>query len=153
MPALGPKLFQMKSHISVLIDPSTRDIDARLQKVLEPHRLDEDSSRSIHAHHWDYWYFPSEATFDDQELKRNYPAASGEVLNHACYVRNLPENYTTSGVICLDGSWIDLQDFGWRMADEPSAANRKAMEKWMVKWHRIRFENNDQICVQVITHC
>lgn len=142
----------MKSHISVLIDPSTRDLDARLREVLEPHRLDEDSIRSIRAHHWDYWHFPSESILDDQELKRNYPAASAEVLNHACYVKNLPDNYTTSGVICLDGSWIDLQDFGWRMTDEPSAANRKAMEKWMVKLRRILSENSDQICVQVITH-
>ena len=143
----------MKSHITVLIDPSTQSLDARLREVLEPHRLDEDSSRSIHAHHWDYWHFPSEATFDDKVLKKNYPSASDDILNHACFVRNLPDNYTTSGVICLDGSWIDLQDFGWRMADEPSSANRKAMEKWMVKLRRLLSENSDQICVQVITHC
>ena len=142
----------MKSHITVLIDPSTQSLDARLREVLEPHRLDEDSLNSIRAHHWDYWHFPSDSTFDDQALKRNYPAASAEVLNHACYVRNLPDSYTVSGVICLDGSWIDLQDFGWRMADEPSAANRKAMEKWLVTLRRLLSENSDQICVQVITH-
>ncbi|RHX89347.1 hypothetical protein [Leptospira stimsonii] len=143
----------MNSHITVLIDRFTNDIDFQLRKALEPHRLDEDSLQSIRAHHWDYWIFPSEHPLDDGELKSNYLKTDPEILNNSSYIRNLPVDYHTSGIILLDGSWIDLQDFGWRMRKEPSSKNDRAWKKWIQQLKIYLNENKEQICVQVIVHC
>ena len=143
----------MKSHITVLIEDKIISIGKCLENALEWHHLDEDSIQSIRNHHWDYWIFPQENGFDDKELRENYLQESEELLNNAAYVRNLPQGYTTSGVICCDGSWIDLQDFGWRMVDEPLTRNRKATEEWLMKLREILAANKEKICVQIITHC
>ncbi|MDV6236124.1 hypothetical protein CH379_010875 [Leptospira ellisii] len=143
----------MKSHITVLIDSSTQDIHTELKRMLEPHRLNEDDADSIRKHHWDYWFFPSENRFDDGELKARFRGTDPEILVHSSYVRNLPGDYSTSGIILLDGSWIDLQDFGWRLMNEPSAKNRSAWEKWLKKLELFLDENREQICTQVILHC
>jgi hypothetical protein len=142
----------MKSHITVLINSTTRNIEAQLKAILGHHRLD-DSLESIRAHHWDYWYFPEDDYFDDAELKAKFSLEPKDVLDNSSYVRNLPQGYETAGVICLDGTWVDLQDFGWGMLREPSKANDKAMNEWKAKLKEILSENRNDICVQIITHC
>ncbi|PJZ29614.1 hypothetical protein [Leptospira kmetyi] len=142
----------MKSHITVLIRNSTKDVDKSLKQILEPHRLDEDNVASIRSHHWDYWYFPNEPILFDEEFRTSHADSSTEILENSSYVRNLPEEYSTSGIILLDGSWIDLQDFGWKMLREHSAKNDEAWKKWAIASHRILAENREQICVQVILH-
>ena len=143
----------MKSHVTLLINSTTTSIEAELKAILGHHRLDQDSVESIPAHYWDYWYFPEDDYFDDAELKAKFPLEEKEVLDNSIYVRNLPQGYGTSGVICLDGTWVDLQDFGWRMLHEPSEANDKAMNQWKTKLKEILSENRNAICVQIITHC
>lgn len=143
----------MKSHITVLIHNSTKDIRASLQQTLEPYRLNEDGIESIRSHHWDYWYFPSEPILNDNELKEKYSNASSEILENSSYVKNLPKDYATSGVILLDGTWIDLQDFGWKMLNEPSSKNEEAWTKWIKKLRQILNENKEHMSVQINTHC
>ncbi|PJZ57243.1 hypothetical protein CH367_10960 [Leptospira barantonii] len=143
----------MRSHITVLIHSSTKDIYTSLKQALEPHRLNEDKIESIRSHHWDYWIFPDEPALFDKELEASYPNASSEILENSSYVRNLPEDYSTSGIIRLDGAWIDLQDFGWKMLKKPSSDNDKAWKKWVRHFGQILDENSDQICVQVNIHC
>jgi hypothetical protein len=143
----------MKSHITVLLDKTINKIDEQLRESLEPHRLDEDDIESIQGHHWDYWYFPIKGHLSDIELKANFPSEPEEVLKNSGFVKNLPESYSTSGVILKDGTWIDLQDFGWRLIDEPSESNNMAFEKWNFKLKKILSEYNDDIFVQVIMHC
>ncbi len=143
----------MKSHISVLIDSSVENIAKQLKKVLEPHRLDEDNLDSIKAHHFDYYCLYNEDDIKDTEISAKYASESQEILYNSRYVRNLPENYTTSGVISTDGKWTDLRDFGWSMINEPSPANEKALVKWKKKLQDILAKNMDKIIVEILIHC
>ncbi len=142
----------MKSHITVILDLQSENIYASLEKALEPHRLDWDNDTSIENHHWDYWYFPDNKGFNDTELKNSYKKEDSEILTNACFIKNLPPNFTTSGIITLAGNWIDLQDFGWRMVDEPSTANTEALKQWSLKCNEILATNQNAICVQVLLH-
>ena len=143
----------MKSHITVLLDCSIPDIFEELKISLEKHRLDEESDESINAHHWDYWYFPDDNFLKDAEFKQRYLKEDDCILENAAYVRNLPKDYSTSGVICMNGEWVDLQDYGWRMMSQPSEPNSDSLVKWNAKLKELLYENSDAICVQVITHC
>ena len=143
----------MKSPILVILGGTTQTISAPLKDAMERHRLDEDRIEFIQAHHWDYWSFPTEAPFDDRELKGKFSAEPEHVSNHAIFVRNSPAEYTFSGVICKDGSLIDLQDFGWRLIDEPSKSIDKARKTWSVKLKALLAENIEDIGVYVIVHC
>ncbi|MBM9500590.1 hypothetical protein JWG44_10065 [Leptospira sp. 201903071] len=142
----------MHSHLTVIIPNYTKDIYAELKKIIEPHRRDEDDIKSIRSHHFDYWYFPSDLLIDE-ELKANYPEDHEEVLNHSSYAKNLPEIYYTSGVIFPDGSWIDLQDFGWRLLNEPSLKNEYAWRNWLKRFQQLIAAHKEQICTQIIVHC
>ncbi|MBM9576068.1 hypothetical protein JWG45_02780 [Leptospira sp. 201903070] len=141
----------MHSHITVIIPNFTNNIYAELKRIIEPHRLDDDDIKSIRSRHFDAWYFPSDPLID-QELKTNYPKDHEEILNHSCYVRNLPEIYHTSGVILPNGSWIDLQDFGWRLLHEPSQKNESAWKQWLKKFQQLIDVHKEQICTQIIVH-
>lgn len=141
----------MHSHITVIIPNFSEDIYSSLKQILEQYRLDEDNIKSIRSRHWDYWYFPSENLIDE-ELRAHYSEDDSEILNNACYIRNLPEVYYTSGVILPNGPWIDLQDLGWRMLKEPSSQNTRTWGKWQNHFQRILAENKEHICAQVICH-
>jgi hypothetical protein len=143
----------MKSHITVLIKRNAKNLEEQLRKNIEAYRLDEDSIESIESHHWDYWYFPDDENLNDSELKSNFPLESDDVLSNSCYIKNIPEEFSTSGVICFDNTWVDLQDFGWRLLNEPSSENDKANRNWKEKFAWLLSENKDAICVQIITHC
>ncbi len=126
---------------------------ASLTRILERHRLDEDDIESIRGHHWDYWCFPSESGFDHTKIREAFPEETEEILQHASYVTDLPGDYFTSAIITEHEGWIDLQDFGWRMIDEPCRANQEAAAKWAVRMAEILESHDDKICIQIITHC
>ncbi len=143
----------MKSHISVLIDGSSARLFEALIESLKPHRLDEDSIASIRARHWDYWYYPADTHLDDGEVRSMFPKEPDELLRNSAFVKNLPDDYSTSGIIGRDGTWTDLQDFGWRMLDEPSRSNDNALKRWRQTQKEILERSRDAICVQVMLHC
>jgi hypothetical protein len=143
----------MKSHVSVLLKCPVNSIADGLNQTLEMHRLDENDIKSIEAHHWDYWRFPTGEHFSDQEVQKAFPSESSDVLRNSTYVRNLPKDYRTSAVITEDGSWSDLGDFGWRLIDEPSPSNEQARQKWLVRLKELLAAHQDHLCVQVVTHC
>lgn len=128
------------------------DIKIALTNALEPHRLDEDGLNSIKNHHWDYWCFPESPILTDSEIGKHFSEIDQEILNNASFVKNLPKDYSASGIIDLTGHWIDLQDFGWKMINEPSPENEIALQKWMNDQKKIFDENSEYICVQVIIH-
>lgn len=143
----------MKSHITVIVDGTAENLEEQFKLAVEQHRLDEDSLESIRSHHWDYWYLFHECGLKDPEIKENYPSLDEELLYNTSYIKNLPQEYQTSGVICLNGKWVDLQDFGWRMIDEPSASNSLAVEKWNRELEGILKSNANNICVEILVHC
>jgi hypothetical protein len=143
----------MKSHITVILKSSVKNIEESLKTVLEAHRLNEDDIESIRAHHWDYWYFFNTGNTGDSEVRKKYPEENSDLLNSAYYVKSLPNDYKTSGVILTNGRWIDLQDFGWRMTAEPSEENSNSIKIWMHELEKILSENKNEICVQIIIHC
>ncbi len=142
----------MKSLITVILPKESDEILSQLNIALAPHRLDEESIESFKNHHWDYWYFPDRVEGIDKELARKFPQETPEVLVNSHYVRNLPKDYHTSGIIDLTGKWTDLQDFGWSLIKEPSRANDQALEKWKIALKAIWKENENEICVQVVMH-
>src|SRR4051812_26458339 len=107
----------MKSIVSVLLHPSVSRPLERLREVLEYHRLDEDDTNFIRAHHWDYWHFSSAFKFNDCELRAKFPQESDDFWEHASFVRNLPADFLTAGIILEDGTWTDMSDFGWKLID------------------------------------
>ena len=143
----------MKSHVSVLVPEDCQEIHSSLTRILERHRLDEDDVESIRAHHWDYWYFPTGNGLEDSRIREAFPRESEEIHRHASYVTDLPDDYCTSAIITEHEGWIDIQDFGWRMIDEPCQANREAAAKWEVRMAEILESHSHKICVQIITHC
>lgn len=142
----------MKAHILVLIDCSTQDISASLHASLNQHELDWDDDVSIENRHWDYWVFALDGQALDATLAKDFPNDDASVLANAAYVGNLPDDFTTTGVICLDGSWIDVDDFGWRMLNEPSNANNDALDQWQQRLRQVLEDNRQHIGVQVIVH-
>ena len=148
----------MKSHITVIINSDVQSIEAQLNAALEKYRLNEKHSKVIPTHHWNSWlyYHQEDKGYQegkgDQELTAAYPSESERLLRNACYVKNLPGNYETSGVISPDGRWWDLQDSGWRINDEPSIANDKAYWKWTMILKSLFNQHEDCIAVQVVVH-
>src|SRR5262245_55546677 len=54
------------------------------------------------------------------------PAWSGNV----CVKSRVPPDLVPGALVTADGDWHDLSDFGWRMVDEPSAANEDSFARW-----------------------
>ena len=140
----------MKSHITVIIPSDSNSILKSLNENLASYELDEDNI-DMFKHHWDYWYFFNEP-LKNEEFIKSYPEETDEIKSNSCFVRNLPESYTTSGVI-IDSIRYDLQDYGWRMIDEPSESNDYAMNLWQEQLQQLLKENKNSVCVQIITHC
>ena len=142
----------MKSLITIIIHKDVSDLKAELVKALEPHRLNEDNLDSIKGHHWDYWYFPESPNLIDTEIKKRFSEIEDDIFNNTSYVKNLPSNYVTSGIIDLSGRWIDIQDFGWKMMNEPGPENEEALRKWKDKQNKVFDGNSEHICIQIIIH-
>ena len=145
----------MKSHITVLLKNTSTDILSDLKLSLELHRLDENDPKSYKNHYWDYWFFPEEPKFNDIELQAKFTELDEEIITNITYVKNLPKDYATSGIIDLENNWIDLLDFGWRMINQPSDGsdgNENSLEEWTIKCQEILEQNKNHICVQVILH-
>jgi hypothetical protein len=142
----------VKSHITVILDSDVQSIEAKLIAELEKYRLHEDQEESVQSHHWDYWLYFYDEDKGDKELKALYASEPDVVLWNACYVRNLPGNFETSGVISPEGKWWDMQDFGWRMHDEPSSANDKAYWKWTMALKGLLNQYENHISVQIVVH-
>lgn len=148
----------MKSHITVLLEPQIDSIENQLVQTLEPYRLDDEREDDEYwdslGHHWDYWvFYYSEGAIKDEELATNFPNEESWVLANTSYVKNLPTNFSTSGIIDLQGKWTDMQDFGWYLLREPSQANSHAFDEWKLAMRKILLANQHAICVEIKTHC
>lgn len=144
----------MKSHITVVIHHSTTDIEAELKAQLAPFRYVETEEPSIPQKlYWDYWVFPiHQRPFNDTEIRQQFPQLDAELASHTTYVHKLPKDFSTSGIIDLNGYWTDLTAFGWRMMNKSEAANNKALEQWDRRCQEILQEHQMHICVQVVLH-
>ena len=142
----------MKSHITVILDRSVRSIEKALVEQMVKHRLNEKSNNISKKHTWDYWIYYSEEDIGDDEIKNCFPQESEEILFNSSFIKNLPKNFITSGVIDQNGKWTDIQDFGWRLLKEPSKENDIAFAKWQQELNTILKTNQNNICIQIITH-
>ncbi len=149
---IEPQRPKMKANIIVLIENTTESIEASLNKALDAHELDWDDDDSIENRHWDYWVFADTNLPPDTELAASFPNERAELLANASFVRNLPDDFTTTGVIGLDGKWIDVDDHGWRMLKEPSAANDAALQAWQQRLREVLAHNREHIGVHVKVH-
>ena len=145
----------MKSHITVLLDRNIPKIYEGLSASLEMFELDEEDDRSIESRHWDWWAFPGPDTLNitDYELIEKYPNENSEIRKNAAYVKNLPNEYWTTGIICQNGDWFDTLDYEWDNDDHSSPINDKSNKKWKNKCKEVLRIHEKLICVQVILHC
>ncbi|MCG6167506.1 hypothetical protein [Leptospira sanjuanensis] len=149
----------MKSHTTVLLPRKIKSVSEELNSALFKHKLDEDRIDMNQKKWWDYWFFPDqswlgpqESLWTDAELRKEFSEESAAVLYNVCFTRNLPDQYYTSGLILPNGSWIGLEDWGWRMLSEPSRSNDKAAKHWTLQLCGILKENQNTISVRIITH-
>lgn len=146
----------MNSHISVIIKSSSDSLEDALEAAMEPHREVWDDLKN---NFWDRWrvYWGvrdgDNEGIKDPQLQKDFSNEDTYMLLNATYVKNLPEDYYTTGVIGLDGNWIDMQDFGWKMAEEPSRDNQDARAAWKQQLKKILTSYHNEICIEVLTHC
>jgi hypothetical protein len=147
----------MKSHITVLLTDVSKGLSTTFEELMQTHKLDEDDETSFTRHHWDYWFFynkwGTQRSLVDPEIIKKFPLENPSLLENACLVKNIPDDFTTSGIIVQNEEWYDLQDFGWAMLNEPSPSNVTALEKWNKRARDIFDKNTNAIAIQVITHC
>ena len=142
----------MKSHITVIINSKENSIESVLKDQLEIFRMVDDGNEMTKKYYWDYWVYYSEEDNGDAEIRQKFPTEAEEVLCNSFYVRNLPNDYMTSGVIDSEGIWKDIQDFGWQLLKEPSKENNTAFKSWQKALKEILNKNQDNICVQILVH-
>lgn len=143
----------MKSLVVVLIDPESNRLRDDLSRNLEPYRLDDDDLESIRSRHWDYWFLPTGEPISDPEIEERFPNEDPEIRENSSVVGNLPKDFVCSGIISNELGWVDLQEYGWSLINEPCRANKKAMKQWTKRMREIFTEHSEKICVQVIVHC
>lgn len=128
----------MKSQLFVLIsyDVPPEEIDERVSQRLEPHRFDPDQERR--AGRFDYLVGAFDATFDDPATLATLPAELHESFaGRICRQENLPRDRIPAALLTPDGQWHDLEDFGWRLMQEPSKDNSIAYANWSSHYHKL----------------
>jgi len=63
----------------------------------------------------------------------------------------LPPDYRVSAAITPDGTWHDIEDFGWRLVDGDSPQNQAALARWQAHFRDIVERHPHAIGVEV--HC
>ena len=67
-------------------------------------------------------------------------------------MRNLPDDYTTAAIFTIEGAWIDVQDFGWRLCRNTVERNEAALARWRDEANELLALNRDATCVVTVLH-
>jgi hypothetical protein len=116
---------------------------------LRPHRLDEEHPTKRWTH--DYWSI-GEGTIGDAATIEQYGLQTQEAGQHVCLVSRLPKDYVPGAILTPEGSWYDLFDHGWRLMDDTSLTNRRALDEWRVQVRELLDTYHDCLAIEVDTH-
>lgn len=144
----------MKTHVLILITydvPGTELSDA-VQDQLEQHRRME-TDELIRPGRFDYLVGAFEKSLNDPVAEGRLPdetrcSWSGNV----CDKSRVPPDLVPGALVTLDGHWHDLSDFGWRMVNEPSAANRDSLARWSARYRALLAAAPDCWVLEVWVH-
>ena len=142
----------MKGTLLVVFQLDSQHLDSVVESALKPHRLDDSSIDSIHGRNWDYWVY-HDSNIADPEVARVVQKQNATAYTHASFVRNLPDDYTASAVVDPNGVWHNIQDFGWKLTNEPSSENDAASKLWADHFAELRQMYADCVAVEVLYHC
>jgi hypothetical protein len=133
--------------VLVILNPPIPNL---LEKVAERmHPFDANWEDRKQPWRWDWYSMPEDGPFADPDALRLVNGI--DVPSRACRISRLPFDYSVAAAITPDGTWHDIQDFGWRLMDEGSPRNKEAAAKWHAHFRDIVSQYQDAIGVEV--HC
>ena len=141
----------MKTRVFVLV-PYNADVNSLLEvadRCLETHRQ---HSSSLRSGRFDY-LCGDDGCFDDAIAEGRLPAQMKRALRgHICGIERLPDEVIPGALVTPDGRWHDLNDFGYRTADEKSTENRTAIDAWTARYRELLAENPYCWVLQYLAH-
>jgi hypothetical protein len=136
----------MHYDVLVILDPPVPNLREKVAERMQPFKVDWDDPKPWR---WDWYSLPDDGPFADGEV---LGLVSGfDVPSRVCRMSHLPVDYGVSATITPDGSWHDLEDFGWRLVDGDSPQNKEAFAKWQAHFREIVAQHQHAIGVEV--HC
>ena len=91
--------------------------------------------------------------FDDPVAEGRLPWPAKRALHRrVSEVERLPAGLVPGAVVTPEGHWHDLAEEGWRMLDEPSAANGEALARWQARYRKSLAENPNCWVVEFKSH-
>ena len=96
--------------------------------------------------------YPGGDPYEDAGLRRRYPDEPSDLLDDAAFVRNLPDDRATAGILTIEGAWIDVEDFGWKLRGNTPERNDAAMARWRAEANELFALDRDAICAVAILH-
>jgi hypothetical protein len=143
----------VKTQVFVLIpyDVLPAEIGDFKLLLLERHRFDPDEPGR--CGHYDYLVGALEKSLTDPVAEgRLPPKIRRSYSGNICERANLPPDIVPSALVTPDGEWYDVEDFGWRMMNEPSDENRVALAKWENRYRELVAAHQDCWVVEVWAH-
>ena len=131
----------MKTQVFVLVPLSVAPsaLLGAADRLIELHRVG--ASGRAGGGRFDY-LVGTGGCFDDPIAEGRLPGPAKRALHrHVCEVERLSGDIVPGAIVTPDGRWHDLADEGWRMLDEPSAANEEALARWQVRCRKLLAEN------------
>lgn len=140
----------MKSSVFVFVPyHEVKFLREYLDAVVEPHRMD-----ALYRSGRFDWIISDDERFGDAVADRALPGALREVYGGAvCDLADLGEDDIPAAVVTFDGIWHDLDDFGYRLIDEDSEDNRRALAAWNRHFRRLVDAQEACFVLAMISHC
>jgi hypothetical protein len=136
------------AHYDVLLilDLPIADLREKVAERMQPFKVDWDDAKPWR---WDWYSLPDDGPFTDSEVIGI--GGAFDVPSRICRMSWLPADYGVAAAITPDGTWHDLEDFGWRLVDGESPQNKEALARWHSRFREIVAQHQD--CIGIVVHC
>jgi hypothetical protein len=139
----------MHYDVLVILDLPVTHLREKVAEQMRPFRLDWDHAESVSRSRWDWYSLPPDGPFSDPGVRGLISDLA--LLSRVCRMAQLPLDYSVSAAITPDGTWHDLEDFGWRLIDGDSPQNKETLTKWQSHFRDIVVRHQGAVGVEV--HC
>ena len=140
----------MHTTTYVLLRPPFDDLSAAIDRLLEPHRVNEES----HEPGWryDYWTIGDGELADAETEAAIGLAEDDDHRGNVRFVARLEGKSTPGAIVTPDGAWHDLFDFGWKFRERETPAGKAAYEQWCAHAEKLLAAHRDCLAVEIDTH-